>query len=94
MSLSYDACFSGILIVEIMMHQFQRFDQEWDEYIDIDDDYVVTEKDRLKAVVAVSHHDFDLKQNIGVGSVIFHPLLCVASLMPSEYKSELISQVY
>jgi len=66
---------------------FQRFDQEWDEYIDIDDDYVVTEKDRLRAVVAedsgrnvVSHHDFDPKQKIGVGSVIFQPLLLLCYL--------------
>ena len=30
---------------------FQKFDQDWNEYIDLDDDSVLCNKDNIKAVV-------------------------------------------
>ena len=31
---------------------FQKFDQDWNEYIDLDDDSVLCNKDKIKAVVS------------------------------------------
>ena len=30
---------------------FQRFDPDWDDYVDLDEDSVLQEKEKLKAVV-------------------------------------------
>ena len=39
---------------------FQKYDEDWDEYLDVSKDYKVKEKDRLKAVVTPSLTDTTL----------------------------------
>ncbi len=36
---------------------FQRFDREWEDYIDLDDDATVENKDKLKVIVSPSLSD-------------------------------------
>ena len=36
---------------------FQRFDEEWDEYVDLDEDAVIQHKEKLKVIVSSSLTD-------------------------------------
>ena len=36
---------------------FQRFDNEWNEYVDLEEDEVINDKDKLKVVVSPSLSD-------------------------------------
>ena len=39
---------------------FQKYDKEWEDFVDVPEDYRVAEKDRLKAVVTPSLIDVNL----------------------------------
>lgn len=43
---------------------FQKYDEEWEDYVDVSEDYKVIEKDRLKAVVTPCL--MDLNQSLSV----------------------------
>ena len=52
---------------------FQKYDKDWDEYLDVSKDYRVEDKDRLKAVVTSSITDTTLgSQSFSTTEVQFH----------------------